>query len=71
VRRLYETSGARTWAAFGRQAGVSELSLSAWRSGREMPGAVNLLRMLAAVGVLGPGYELPPSLAEREMRERA
>jgi transcriptional regulator with XRE-family HTH domain len=59
IERLYERSGARSWAAFARQAGVSELGLSAWRSGREMPGAVNLLRLLAAVGLIGPGYELP------------
>lgn len=57
--RIYAMSGARSWAAFARLAGVSEFSLTSWRSGREMPGAVNLLRMLCAVGVLGPNLELP------------
>jgi hypothetical protein len=70
VRRLYDASGARTWASFARQAGVSEMSLAGWRAGREMPGAVNLLRLLAAVGVIGPGYELPSCLASERIVER-
>src|SRR5207248_2671384 len=63
VDRIFRESGAQTAARFARHIGVSELSLSGWRTGREMPDAVNLLRLLHAAGVVGPapGYELPGS----------
>jgi hypothetical protein len=54
VRWLYEYSGKRRWADFARLTEVSEYSLSEWRSGRGMPNALNLLRMLEAVSALSP-----------------
>jgi hypothetical protein len=52
VAWLYERSGERTWAKFSRRAKVSEMSLGEWRSGRGMPNALNLLRMLEASDAL-------------------
>jgi hypothetical protein len=59
IRQLHERSGERSWAAFARQAGVSELSLGEWRRGEGMPGAVNPLRLLADAGVVTASFELP------------
>lgn len=55
VRWLYARSRERSWAAFARRAGVSELSLSEWRSGRGTPSAMNLLRLLKATDALNEG----------------
>lgn len=63
VGQLYERSGARSWAAFARQAGVSDLSLNGWKQGREMPGAVNMLRLLAAAGVISSSFDLPEKVS--------
>ena len=50
IHALYDASGDPTWAAFARRAGVSEYSLSDWRSGRGAPSAINLLRLQRAAG---------------------
>lgn len=61
VRAVYERSEARTVADFARRAKVSEGSLREWLSGKEqtLPSAINMLRLLASVGVVRGDFSLP------------
>jgi transcriptional regulator with XRE-family HTH domain len=61
VDRLFNRSGERKLLHFALRARVSEQRLSSWRHGRDLPDAINLLRLLAAADVIGPApeYELP------------
>lgn len=64
VHDLYEQSGCRTWAEFARLVGVSEYSLSEWRSGRGMPNAPNLLRLFTKGRPTPEPQEWPAALQE-------
>lgn len=72
IHDLYVASGKPSWAAFARAAGVSEYSLRDWRSGDGAPSAINLIRLLAAVGWLdrkGQAGEDPVQQALETLRQ--
>jgi hypothetical protein len=60
LENLLRESGLETRWELARAAGVSELSLNEWLSSRgSLPSALNLLRLLQAVGALEEPFRTP------------
>ena len=58
------TDQAPNYTTFAKAAGIDSGNFSVWRAGPEAkkkatPEALDILRMLRAIGVLGPNFELP------------
>src|SRR5690242_3670793 len=69
IHDLYENSGEPSWAAFARRAGVSEYSLAEWRAGTGTPSAINLIRLLGAVGWLDREAEAEDASVQSALEE--